>query len=205
MHEVPVLALEAEYRLRDLLTPPDDGRFEASGVTAARGWLWVVFDNTRRVARLPLVLDGSRGTWIELGGAADGFEDIAYSARAGRFLLLVETVKRGSSYVSAIDEYDERWRFIGRGLIEGVLLRRNKGYEGLACATLGGRERVLALRERDRRRQAGIDLLERTSAGWRVSSRLVLPPRAGFSDYAALDLRGNRLAVLSQEDARVWM
>jgi hypothetical protein len=198
------LSLEAEYYFRDLLPPPEDGRFEASGVVVRGSWLWVVFDNTRRVARLPIRLDG-RGTWFDLPGSADGFEDIAYSTRSRRFLLLVESVRRGTRYLSAIDEYDDRWRFLQRRTIEAALLRRNKGYEGIACATLRGREFLLALRERTKDHTPHVDLLTPALKMWRVEHSIALPSSARFSDYSAVAVRGPRLAVLSQQDAKLWV
>lgn len=197
------LSLETERRFRDVLTPPDDGRFEASGVVAIGAWLWVVFDNTPRVARLPMALD-ERGTWIDMPGRADGFEDIAYSTASRRFLLLVEAVHRGDRYVSAIDEYDNRQRFLRRRTIAGALLRRNKGYEGLACATVEGRERVWALRERSAE-PPHVDVLSPAADTWRVERSIRLPARAQFNDYSALAIRGRRIAVLSQEEAKLWV
>ena len=199
-----MLSIEAECRFRDLLPQPGDGRFEASGVVRIGPWLWVVFDNTRCVARLPIALD-SRGTWIDLSGSAEGFEDIAYSTGSRRFLLLVESVRRGNVYVSAIDEYDSRRQFLQRRTIEGALLRQNKGYEGLAYATFQGREFVLALRERSKEPIPHVDLLTPAQTTWRVEHTIALPPSAQFTDYSALAVRGRRIAVLSQEDAKLWL
>jgi uncharacterized protein YjiK len=204
MHRKLVLSIEAERRFRDLLPLPDDRRFEASGVVVAGHSLWVVFDNTRRVARLPIALDG-RGTWVDLPGTVEGFEDIAYSTRSRCFLLLVESVRRGDTYVSAIDEYDSRWRFLQRRTIEGALLRQNKGYEGIACATFRGRELVWALRERSKEPIPHVDLLTPAQNTWRVERSINLPLSAQFSDYSALAVRGRRIAVLSQEDGKLWV
>jgi hypothetical protein len=199
-----LLKLARERRFRDLLPPPDDRRFEASGVVVAGRSLWVVFDNTRCVARLPIALDGP-GTWVDLPDTAEGFEDIAYSPRSRRFLLLVESVRRGDVYVSAIDEYDSRWRFLQRRTIEGALLRQNKGYEGIACATFRGRELVWALRERSKDPIPHVDLLTPAHDTWRVERSIDLPVSAQFSDYSALAVRGRRMAVLSQEDGKLWV
>jgi len=199
-----VLSLEAEYRLRDVLPAPDDGRFEASGVVAVGRWLWVVFDNTRRVARLPIALD-ARGTWFDLPGSADGFEDIAYSTRTRSFLLLVESMRRGGAYISAIDEYSSRWRFLRRRTIEGALLRKNKGYEGIACVKVGNAEFVLAVRERSKGPATHVDVLRPAEKSWRVARTIALPAIARFRDYSAVAVSRRRIAVLSQEDAKVWL
>src|SRR5258708_35500358 len=86
------LELVEEYKLPPLLGPEADGRWEASGVCAAEGQLYVIFDNTPQIARLlpPPSPGGPRPALIRQPGESMGDEDVAYDTGARRFHLLIE-------------------------------------------------------------------------------------------------------------------
>ena len=89
----PTLALVAERKLSDFITPPKGSKvLEASGVVAKDGYYYVVFDNVRRVARVHAGLDAGSGThgWFGPRRSGDGYEDIAFSRHTRRFYLLIE-------------------------------------------------------------------------------------------------------------------
>jgi hypothetical protein len=48
-------------------------------------------------------------------------------------------------------------------------------------------------------------VLEKRGAGWRSTALIELPRRAAFEDYSAIDLRGNRVAVVSQQTSTLWL
>jgi hypothetical protein len=50
-----------------------------------------------------------------------------------------------------------------------------------------------------------VDVLTPAQNTWRVEHTIDLPSCAQFSDYSALAIRGRRIAVLSQEDAKLWV
>ena len=203
MKDHPELELVEEHRLAELLPPPPDGRFEASGVLVRGREVFVALDNTRRIARIPRTLTGA-ASWIDLAGRAPGFEDLTYGERSRRFFLLVESTRSGKGYASAIDEYDSDWVFRGRALIEGGLESSNKGYEGLDCIGWGGKEYLLAIRERGRR-DPGVSVLRRDGDRWRVAADIDLLRAAHFSDFSAVAAHGPRLALLSQEEGLLWV
>jgi hypothetical protein len=198
---VAALSVVFEARFSDLLTPPADGRFEASGVTLKGTSALVVFDNTRDVAEVPTRLGGRRARWIRLPGRGTGFEDIAYSQAAKRHYLLVEAVRVRKRTLAMIEEYDERWRLLQSTPIDWALERRNKGFEALAA---WGRQ-LFAMPERGASRNPSVMVLTHAGHEWRVVARMPLPRRAFFGDYSGLAVRGTRIAVLSQEDGCLWV
>src|SRR5688500_9279997 len=118
------------------------------------------------------------------------------------------------TFKGAIEEYDERWRFRRRRWVDFAFEKRNTGFEGLAAVEWRGRCYVLALcegndcrgRRKQRKRGRGrIHVLE-SRDGMRYSiASTKLPRHVNFKDFAGLALRGDRLAVVSQESSRVWI
>jgi hypothetical protein len=213
-----VLRLLRERKFADLLKPPARGAiFEASGVIAEGGACFVVFDNTRRAARLAphLRVASPEHRWLGTARVGEGYEAISHDHVGGRFYLMVEAEKHpDGTYKAVIEECDERWRFKGRAWVEFPFDKRNTGFEGLASVRSGGRHYLLALCEgngcrRSRKKitkgRGRIHVLERRGRTWHPVARIKLPPHVNFKDYAGLALRGDRLAVVSQESSRLWV
>ena len=213
-----VLRLVKERKLANLLQPPRaDAVFEASGVIARNGHAFVVLDNVRRVARIALHLRAKSRDHGWAGGDrhGEGYEAITYGNGSGRFYLMIEAQKHpDGTFKGAIDEFDDRWRFKGRTWVDFPFEKRNTGFEGLASVKVRGQQYLLALCEgnrcrggRKQRRHGGgrIQVLERHGRVWRVAGRIKLPRHAKFKDFAGMALRGNRLAVVSQESSRLWI
>jgi hypothetical protein len=195
------LSLVFEARFANFLSPPADGRFEASGVTIKGTSALVVFDNIRRVAVVPVLRASKRARWIRLAGRGAGFEDIAYSPAANRHYLLIEAARLEGRTVAIIEEYDLRWRLVRRAPIDWTLERRNKGFEALASY---GR-RLLAMPEGGGHKNPSVKVLAFADGAWHVTASMQLPRSARFSDYSSIAVRGTRLAVLSQEDGCLWI
>jgi hypothetical protein len=89
--------LEREAKL-DSLLPAAGGRLEGSGVLAADGCFYVVFDDAPDIGRVGTqLLPGAAGNSliVQERGRRSGFEDIAHDPEAGRFYVLVEARARG--------------------------------------------------------------------------------------------------------------
>ena len=127
------LRLLSERKLADLLPPGSDGdRLEPSGVLAENNYLYVVFDNRTRVARVRGELSGRRGAaWFDAHGDEKGFEDIAYSHRQKHFYLLIEAVRVDGDYKGGVVETDDRFHPIRRTWLDLSFESENKGFEGL--------------------------------------------------------------------------
>ena len=218
MPKTPVLQLVKERKLADLITPPQDGAvFEASGVIVTGAYAFAVLDNVRRVARIAthLRLQSADHGWVGANKPGEGYEAITYDRAAGRFYLMIEAQKHpDGTFKSAIEEFDDRWRFRGRGWVNFPFEKRNTGFEGLASLELRGRHYLLALcegnkcrnsRKKRKRGQGRIHVLERHGLVWQPTARIKLPPSVAFRDFSGMALRGDRLAVVSQESSRMWV
>jgi uncharacterized protein YjiK len=214
----PALKLVVERPLAELVAPPGpNGVLEASGVVAKGRDFFVIFDNVKRIARIDRDLEpGSKQhAWLGAARQGEGFEDIAHSAKRRRFYLLIEAEKHpDGTYKAAIEECNEAGRFLGRSWVDIPFEKRNTGFEGLSAVRWRGREYLLALCEGNRcrggrkgRKRGGgrIHVLQKRGALWRSAALIKLPRRAAFEDYSAVALRGNRIAVISQRDSRLWL
>jgi|SRR5688500_12874035 len=218
MAKTPVLRLLRERKLGELLEPPRVGAvFEASDVLVAHDRCFVVLDNVSRVARIAthLRLESNDHQWIGAGRQGEGYEGITYSRATGRFYLLIEAQKHpDGTFKAAIAEYDEDWRFRGRRWVDFSFEKRNTGFEALASVEHRGVEYLLALcegnrcrggRSKKKRGEGRIHVLERRGRLWHPVARIKLPRHAKFKDFAGMALRGDRLAVVSQESSRLWV
>ncbi len=212
------MILVAERKLADLISPPvPDGVLEASGVIARGADYYVIFDNVRRIARIHRSLDpaSKRHSWWGSPRQGEGYEDIAFSQSTRRFYLLVEAQKHpDGTYKALIDEYDESGHYEKRRWIDVPFEKRNRGFEGLSAVRWRGQDYLLALCEGNRCRagRAGrkpgggrIHLLQRSGDLWKPVARIKLPPTVRFEDYSGIALRGERLAILSQQSSRLWI
>lgn len=212
------MTLVAERKLSDFIEPPKgSGVLEASGVVATGGYYYVVFDNVRRVARIHTSLrpGSKRHSWFGRAREGEGYEDIAFSPDCRRFYLLIEAEKHpDGTYKALIDECDEEAQFKKRRWVDVPFDKRNSGFEGLHAVRREGRDYLLALCEGNRcrggrkGRQPGggrIHVLQRAGTVWKSMASIALPPSVRFEDYSAVSIRGNRIAVISQQTSRLWI
>lgn len=202
----------------DLIEPPTHSDvLEASGVVAKGGDYYVIFDNIRRIARIhPSLEPGSKKHgWFGKTRVGDGYEDIAYSRHTRRFYLLIEAEKHpDGTYKALIDECDEHAKYKKRRWVDFVFEKRNTGFEGLIAVRSRGRDYLLALCEGNgchggnKGKTPGrgrIHVLQRLGKVWKPVATIALPDSVEFEDYSAIALRGNRLAVISQQTSRLWI
>jgi hypothetical protein len=213
------LELVEEHKLPPLLGPEGDGRWEASGVCAQAGQLYVIFDNTPHVARLPRPPwpDGPRPELIRQRGESVGYEDVTYDPATERFYLLIEAEEpQPGVFQARIETYDRDFRYLESAWVDFPLERPNKGLEGLTSLARGGTHYLLALCEGNKchagalgRKPGGgrIHVLQRASPGWEPVAKLKLPKAVRFEDYASLDIdpASGRVAVVSQMSAALWV
>src|SRR4029453_2587074 len=115
-------------------------------------------------------------------------------------------------FKGCIEECDEEFRFKGRQWVDFAFEKRNTGFEGLSAVRWRGCDYLLALCEGNRcragkkgRRPGGgrIQVLERRGKLWQRVATIELPRSVRFEDYSALAIRGERIAVTSQETSRL--
>ncbi len=218
MRSRPALRLVQERKLAELIAFPEDGAvLEASGVVAKGRDYFVIFDNVRRVARIDRSLaPGAPGhAWMGRPRSGEGYEDIAYSPDLQRYYLLIEAEKHpDGTFKAVIEECDEEFRFKGRSWVDCSLEQRNTGFEGLSAVRWRGHDYLLALCEGNRCRAGKkglrpgggrIQVLEKRGKVWRPLATIKLPRSVKFEDYSALSIRGERIAVTSQQTSRLWL
>jgi hypothetical protein len=189
-----------------------DSRLEASGVALIDdSTAFVAFDNLNQIARVDVSLKRSRrnGFWRAPSLGA-GFEDIATDRARGVTFGLIEAVEDLDGMLRGfVSEYDDTRRLRDCTPLPGQFRKENKGFEGLAHVRHHGREHLYALREANSRGTGGrgrIDVYVRNGNGpWKTSHRISLPDEARFKDYSALAYHDNRIAIVSQESARLWV
>jgi hypothetical protein len=211
------LELITESKIHLLLPGCDaDSRLEASGLIDREGRFLVVFDNLSQVGNIEVTLSpGGSNEWLSQRDGATGFEDIAYEEVSRRYYLLIETVPvPGGAFQAEVIEYDEGFNQLVSHRLPFDFDRANKGFEGIACVRREGQEYLLALCEGNRcnggsagRKPGGgrIQVFRRTAQGWEHVDVLKVPPIAQFIDYASLDVRDSRVAVLSQASSQLWV
>jgi hypothetical protein len=217
--EPPSLRLLGEAKIADLLGGAASGvhRLEASGVLAAGGWYWVVFDNVPHVARIhPEMTPGHPGTTLlRKPGGPIGFEDIAHDGDDGRFFVLIEaTAFAPGVYQAEVCEFDRGLRLVARRWLDFPLEDANKGMEGLSCVRRQGHLHLLGLCEGNRchggeagRRPGGgrVHVFTEGAKRWERVHTIHLPESLPFIDYSAISVSGDRVAVISQESSALWV
>ena len=179
------LELVREAKIFDILPDSLDPRLEASGVLSKDGLFYVIFDNLPHIACIGPELSRAASDnhlIAQQRGHRSGFEDIAYDSRTGRFYVLIESLPRGrGTFMAAVQEYDDNFRYTGRAWLDFPLDRPNKGLEGLTCvhrdgqASCSGCVRATSAREARRASSPGAGgsmcsgALGATGTGWAQS------------------------------------
>ncbi len=214
--KAPVLELVREAKCSDVFETP--GAYDTSGVTFVKGKLYVVFDTRKSLGIVGLKLE--KGKLSEGSPAYSDYEGVSYDKKRKCFYVVVESMKGATGYNGALVELDKDLKTTARWILEPQVGGPSKGLEGVLAVRRGKREFVLALLESNhgvakmdpRAQERGngrIRVYERGSADgettWTLVTTVKLPTLANFEDYAGLDLRGNRLVVVSQSTRRVWI
>ncbi|MEZ6187409.1 MAG: hypothetical protein R3F62_20655 [Planctomycetota bacterium] len=214
--EGPALILEREARLEDLFGDALD-RYEASGVVLVDQRVFVVCDNAYAVLSVPSDLDPDDVEVHELdkGHGSSDFEGITVDRRRGRFYAVQEGVKRkGKDNTPRLWELEEDFEVHDRDWLDLELDGITKGAEGLAHVHRDGEDYLFALMEgndgRDKKagRERGkgrIEIFRRHKGKFKAMGRIDLPERAFFADYAGIDVRDDRVVVVSQASAQLWV
>lgn len=217
-----LLDLKRESKLWCLLPGcGKESRLEASGVLAYDGRFHVIFDNDTTIASLDISLEKRPTNRIvrAVGAHFDeeyGFEDITFSDRLQRFYTLVETRWHpGKGFRPQIVEYTAAFDYLETCWVNVAFKKENKGLEGIVCLKRGNDDYdyVLGLCEDDFRSGGDNDgkkcgliyVLCKRDGAWDSIAQIKLPESLRFEDYSSVAMRGDRLAVLSQESAQLWI
>ncbi len=207
----------ARRRPRTSSATPTATASRPSGVVAVDGRFYVIFDNRSEIGRFGrgLVPGDGDNRLIRQRFAGDvGYEDIAHDRATGRFFILIEGLPRKRGFMAKVREYDERLGYLASAWLPFAVQAPNKGLEGLTCATRAGTTYLLGLCEGNLcldgdagRRPGGgrIQVFARSGPEWQHVDTIALPASLWFEDFSSLALAGERLCVLSQESAALWV
>jgi len=207
----------------------ESATFEASGMTSANGWLWVVFDNLKSIGRIDehFVFRGDGNKLIGETGEDSQFEGLTYVKSSGHFLAVQEVVNDETHglipYVEEIDidKNEDTYKVINKCHVHYELSHGNKGFEGLHlheadngeqflmglcegnyCS--GGKEgripghgRIIVTKYNEAN--------DEEDCSWEVVKEIHIPKAAYFQDYSGIAFRGDRVAVISQENSAVYV
>lgn len=205
------LQLVAEKKLAKLLPKRDS--YEASGIVASSGTLYVASDNLTAIAAIDTSLgDGSLGP----GDATESQYEAITATDDGRFFAMIETVSETDARAE-IAELDSNTALLGQAFTDTTFEHVNKGFEGVAWLRVSGNEYLLALCEnnncKDDDSPAGegrLKLLAKVDGVWATQASLKLPESVAFLNYSDLALRddgeGNfTAAVVSHKSSALWL
>lgn len=212
----PELRLVEEAKFEALL---GEGRvYEGSGVVYVDGRYHVAFDNLAQIAVIDSDLDPkhSRLVGAKLGRGQSDHEAITYDPVGKCFYVAVESArtKANDPWRSILVQLDRELKVQGHWWLEPAAEGWNKGVEGLVSIRRGGHEFLLALMEGnhaaagDKAKEKGngrVWVYQRQQTAWTRVAVLELPEACAFKDYAGIDLRGDRLAVVSQSSSKLWI
>ena len=208
------LSLEADFKVADLLGESPTGRYEASGVVLRDGVFYVVFDDMPHIGMITDLLPGAEGSALLKQNGRFGYEDIAHDPVSDHFFALIEASPRGQGFMAKIREYDGEFSHLSTEWLDFPLDSDNKGMEGLTCVSADGELYLLALCEGNRcrggdagRKPGGgrIQVFGRGRDGWDHRATIRLSEQLPFQDYSSVAVTGQRIAVLSQGSAALWL
>jgi hypothetical protein len=214
----PTLELVKESKIHTLLPGGKAiDRFEASGVYYKDGASYVIFDNTPHIAVLAdsLAPGDERHTLLRQRGELTGFEDITFDPERQRYYMVLEALPFDDDvYKPMIEEYGPDLHYIEAIWMDYALPSENKGIEGISSIVRDGKAYLLGMCEGNRcqagaagRKPGGgrIHIFERGEELWEHRGEIKLPASVLFEDYASFEARGDRVAVVSQMTAALWV
>ncbi|HKO51815.1 MAG TPA: hypothetical protein VJV79_29095 [Polyangiaceae bacterium] len=207
------LQLASEKKLSKLLPPKEVDHYEASGIVASGGMLYMASDNLTRIAAIDTSLNSG-----ELGPGEvtnSQYEGITVSAD-GRFFTIIEN---GSSADGRpeVAELDADTAFVSQSQTDAVFEHPNNAFEGVAWLSVSGKEYLLALCENNNCNDADSPpgegrarLLSWVDGVWITEATLKLPKSAAFLNYSDLSLRSNgdgtyAALVVSRKSSALWL
>ena len=206
------LQLVSEKKLSKLLPNKDIDQYEASGVVASSGMLYVASDNSSKIAAIDTSLD--RGT-LGPGDAGESQYEAITVTDDGRFFAMIESAQ--SDTHAEIAELDSGTALLARTFTDMSFQHPNEGFEGVAWLRVAGTEYVLALCENNGCKnddsptgEGRVKVLTKVNGIWATQASLKLPESVAFLSYSDLALRDDgdgsfTAAVVSRKSSALWL
>ncbi|MBB6501369.1 hypothetical protein [Pedobacter cryoconitis] len=197
----------AEAKIYKLIKGYDKGdKFEASGVQFVDGYFYVACDNSYQIVKIKQSLpeNSNENSLLGSGSGDSNFEGITYdNNNTPNFFVVEESVANGNQYQPRIREYNGSMVYQKSIWADYYFTsaNKNKAFEGIAWVFRGGEDYILGLVEGTGK----IPVLKKTSSLWQKVAEITLPSSVSFTDYSDITVSGNKIAVTSQQDSRLWI
>jgi len=207
------LQLVAEKKLSKLLPTKDVDHYEASGIVASGGMLYVASDNLTSVAVIDTSLNKGK---LGPGEVTNSQYEAITATAEGRFFTMVESGSAADGRAQ-VDELDADTAFVSQSETDSVFEHANKGFEGAAWLRVSGKEYLLALCENNNCKdddsppgEGRARLLALVNGVWTTQMTLKLPKAAAFLNYSDLALQSNgdgtyAALVVSRKSSALWL
>jgi hypothetical protein len=212
---LPELEVVSEQKLSKIVDAGTD-HHEASGVCAQGGYLYVVFDNMKGVAKIPEDLTPG----VMLGGVVETshYEGITFDGYGTpHFYVIKETDNDNGQELGKVIQLDAAGALEGDEWTDAAFSVSNKGFEGLAWVRAAGDDYLLGLCEGNFCQDDNINIgngklrvMRQQNGAWVTTTTLDIPAEARFRDYSDIALRENgdgtyKVAIVSQESSALWL
>ncbi|HEY3252683.1 MAG TPA: hypothetical protein VGJ91_02005 [Polyangiaceae bacterium] len=207
------LSLVSEKKLAKLLPKKGIDEYEASGVVATAGMLYVASDNSTQIAAIDTSLEQGK---LGPGEASESQYEAITATDDGRFFAMIETASATDTRAE-IAELDSGTALFQQAWTDTRFDHPNKGFEGLAWLRVSGTEYLLALCENNDCKnddssvgEGRIKVLAKVDGVWSTQASLKLPESVAFLNYSDLALRddgdgGLTVAVVSHKSSALWL
>lgn len=197
---------------------------------AVNDWLWIVFDNLHALGRIDRHMEFAAKKNMLVGHKPDEedsqFEGITYVESTGHFLAIEEVRYHEKhdelhpfTHELRISEDGTQYDTVQVCPVHFVLKHENKGFEGVHYQQRDGEDLLMGLCEGnhcwggERGKDAGNGRIvvsvsngkSGKECGWDVVKTVKIPRTAYFTDYSGMAVRGDRIAIVSQENATLWI
>lgn len=211
--KLSTMTLVMEKKVIDIL-PKVAKEYEGSGVQLHGGFLYVVFDNMKLLARINTSLTGGG----ILGSLTDPseYEGITADTNGTEHLYVMKEMDKSSGNKGKVIQFDAAGTEQGSELTD-VVFGGTKGFEGIAWLRANNDDYLLGLCEgndcTDDGQNTGrgkLHVLRQKNGDWVSESILSIPSRANFIDYSDIALYNHQngsygVAIVSQQSSQLWL
>lgn len=207
------LTLVAEKKLSKIVSAKGVDDYEASGIVASSGLLYVASDNMTRIASMDTSLGHGK---LGLGDVEQSQYEAITATDDGRFYVMIETASADDPRGKVV-ELDSTTTAISAAFTDVTFKHVNQGFEGLAWLRVGTVEYLLALCEdndcnnQDTDPGSGrVHVLSLENGIWTTKDTLSIPSEVKFVNYSDLAIRTNgdgsyTVAIVSRKSSTVWI
>lgn len=207
------LQLVAEKKLSKLLPTKDVDHYEASGVIASGGVLYVASDNLTNIAAIDTSLNKGK---LGPGDATSSQYEAITASDDGRFFAMIEPTS-DRDVPAEVAELGADTAWLSQSKTDTTFEHANKGFEGAAWLRVSGNEYLLALCENNDCKdddstpgEGRVQLLTWVAGVWTTLKTLKLPESAAFLNYSDIAVQSAgegryTVAVVSHKSSMLWL